>query len=160
MAISKPYEGRYSDLYSQVIRPLTVRSTAGLCSYPGCAEPVHEVHHSIYMLVVDGKPQQLAGNETEEMVGQIFFGLCRRHHCDRDDPECAHHWSNWKSGRVPPDFLDGRQDSRYWAKLRKGWLQKAIAANFSGIQTSAILRGASSNTRTIDASQQKKKHLR
>lgn len=118
-----PYAYRYEcePLSWTSISKVTLALTGGLCCYPGCNEEAYQAHHVHYMFngeLITKLPQS----------GRDVFGLCRRHHSDRDDPQCAHHSSNWIQGEMQePLQADSRNTIEYKRLLHQGWLQKTLA---------------------------------
>ncbi len=126
-----PYAYRYEcePLSWPSISKVTLALTGGLCCYPGCEEEAYQAHHVHYMMgdqLITKLPQS----------GRDVFGLCRRHHSDRNDPQCAHHPTNWIQGEMQePLHADSRNTIEYKRLLHQGWLQKTLA---QGRRTTAV----------------------
>lgn len=109
-ALSSDFEQRYDAVWPQLSQ-LAKQLTGYLCCFPGCQNEATETHHVCYWAL---KPEP----------GKTLFPLCDRHHKERTDPECAHHWRNWHKGTGLPPRRNAGQKPHYYRKLVEGWQEK------------------------------------
>jgi hypothetical protein len=118
---------RYPDYWPK-LSTVCKRLTGYRCCYPGCQCSKEsgddiETHH-----IVTGR-RSSSGLWIPIKIyipGLMLVPLCDRHHNYRQDPQCAHHPSNWFAGSKANKYRDARNNEDYHLILVQGWHEKLL----------------------------------
>ncbi|MEH1788382.1 MAG: hypothetical protein V7L23_23060 [Nostoc sp.] len=111
----KDYSIRYADNWAEISKECK-RLNNYKCCYSGCNQKSAETHHALYF----DKQGVIAGRE---IAGVHIFPLCDQHH---DEAHSKINWVRYPKGLPQASHsnpvLSNRNTTRFYLKLRQGWL--------------------------------------